>query len=60
MLCDTDLNCNYGSLVLTQFVQFFLHVTEDDRARRNAHTQRLIVGAQNIFMLPLYFHTHIK
>lgn len=38
MWCDTDLNGNYGSLVLTQLVQFFFHVTEDDRARRNADT----------------------
>ena len=58
MCCHTDLNRDYGSLVLTQLIQLLLHVAEDDRARRNADTQRLITGAKNVLMLPLSIDTN--
>lgn len=53
MCCATDLNGNNGPLILTQLVQLFLHVAEDHSARRNTDTQRLIIWAENILMLPL-------
>lgn len=37
-MCDTDLNGDNSSLILTQLVELLLHVAEDDRARRNADT----------------------
>lgn len=57
MWCVTDLDGDDRSLVLTELVQLLLHVAEDDGARRDADADWLIVGAQNVLVLPLDVET---
>jgi hypothetical protein len=49
----TDLDSSDGRLVLAEFVKLLLHATEDDGARRRAHTHRLGPRAEHVLMLPL-------
>lgn len=49
----SDLNTGDGRIVLAEFVQLLLHVTEDDGARRRADRHGLRASPENVLVLPL-------